>query len=147
MNDILVRVLQKESPIVLRFRPGGIEVLNVTVRNITLEASPPISYIYLLVSEDSPFSIYHFENRSSRFPLTLINAPEDKTNDFTKLYRLGVRIPSLPPGAFESFQIGVRANATPEIGDGESELILRLHTSQGPLDHKFRMFFSRFGEL
>src|SRR5882724_1202397 len=48
LNDVLVRPLQKESPLVLRFRPGGIESLNVTVRNITIEVSPPISYVYLL---------------------------------------------------------------------------------------------------
>ena len=147
VNDVSVRLAQKESPLVLKFRPGSIEELSVTVRNVTPQVSPAISYVYLLVPDNSPFSWFHIAPEGVRVPIPLMKMPELPASDFTKGYRLRIQIPSLPPGAFEVFKMGIRAVAKLEVEDGESEVILRFHTSHRALDYQFRVLFSRSGEL
>lgn len=66
----------------------------------------------------------------------------DAVQGLARQYRLGSRLPSLPPGTFDTFGFLVSANSR-DAEAGEENVELRLHTNRKNYRYAFRLAFGK----
>lgn len=140
INDISVpsHLSKQQPPLVLKIPANENDAdLSAVVRNISFEASEPVSYIYLFTKQDSEVRFHRRYPTGGRTQLASVKAhSSDAAEGLVIQYRLSDRIPSLPPGTFETIQFLTSVDTEAK---GEEHVWLRLHTSKGTHSYAFKL--------
>lgn len=113
--------------------------LSAIVWNNSLEQSEPVAYIYLLTKQDSAFTFKEKSSGGGWSPLPHVKAPpSDVAAGLARQYRLRNRLPALPSGTFEKFEIMISIDSNNE---DEEYFWLRFHTSKATHSYAFRLAY------
>ena len=141
-----------EPPMLAARAPEQFSVA-LQLRNDSLDVSAAISHVYLFASPDSALvpcahrGVMHsdwggvvFSTMYKQEPtsLQLLSPdPSDVADGLSSQYRLNVAFPALPPSAIESTSVSFMFRSPPR--EAADTYRLRLISSSGVLDYKFRM--------